>query len=116
MALIALVVYLNIRNSAPVGDEQSVPSLGNMHIEQDSVSPINYNSTPPTSGPHYGSIVSWNIYREPQRYEQVIHNLEDGGVAIYYQCEDGCPELVNQLEEIVAPCVRTERRVLLNIR
>ena len=34
-------------------------------------------------------------------------------MAIYYQCADGCEELVEQLEEIVTPWVRADRRVLL---
>jgi hypothetical protein len=113
VALIALVVVISIRNQRPIGNEQALSTQGNTHIENDTVSPIAYNSTPPTSGPHYGSIVPWNIYHEPQRYERVLHNLEDGGVAIYYQCEDGCEELVDQLEELVTPYLRSDRRIVL---
>jgi len=113
VALIALVVYLNIRNQTPVGDEQAVPTLGNAHIQEGGVSPIAYNSTPPTSGPHYGGMAPWGIQRQPQRYEQLLHNLEDGGVAVYYQCAEECPELERQLEELLDPYARAQRRVLL---
>ncbi len=113
IALIALVVVINIRNQRPVGAEQALKTQGNTHIADNTASPIAYNSAPPTSGPHYGSIVPWNIYHEPQRYERVLHNLEDGGVAIYYQCEDGCEELVDQLEDLVTPYLRSDRRVVL---
>lgn len=113
VGLIALVVYLNIRSQQPVGDEQVLASLGNTHIEDGGVSPIQYNSTPPTSGPHYDAMASFGASNTPVRYEQILHNLEDGGVAIYYQCEDGCPELVSQLEEVVIAYERTGRRVLL---
>lgn len=89
------------------------PTQGNLHIETDTPSPVAYNSTPPTSGPHYESIVPWGILREPQRYERLVHNLEDGGVVIYYQCEDGCPELVDQLEEIVASYLSADRHIVL---
>ena len=47
VGLIALVVYLNIRNQQPVGDEQVLAPLGNTHIEDGGISPIQYNSTPP---------------------------------------------------------------------
>lgn len=75
VALIAAVVAINILNQRPVGKEQVLSTQGNTHIEGDTASPFPYNSTPPTSGPHYGSIVPWNLYREPQRYERVLHNL-----------------------------------------
>lgn len=113
VGLIALVVYRNIRNQQPVGDEQVLAPLGNTHIEDGGVSPIQYNSTPPTTGPHYGGMAPLGVSSTPVRYEQILHNLEDGGVAIYYQCEDGCPELVSQLEEVVTAYERTGRKVLL---
>ena len=61
----------------------------------------NYNSTPPTSGPHWNlpgeAPVGWGIFSEPIPNEGQIHNLEHGGVMIQYNCRD-CPELVEQLE------------------
>lgn len=113
VGLIALVVYLNIRNQQPAGDEQVLASLGNTHIEDGDVSPIQYNSTPPSSGPHYGGMAPFGLNNTPVRYEQILHNLEDSGVAIYYQCEDGCPELVSQLEEVVTAYQRAGKKVLL---
>ena len=92
--LIGFIVYLNIRGAQPVAGETAFASQGNIHIEFGSPSPITYNSTPPTSGPHYSNLVGWGVYDEPQRYEHLIHNLEDGGVVVYYQCPDGCPDLV----------------------
>lgn len=114
VGLIALVVYMNIRNQQPVGEEQVLSSLGNTHIEDSSVAPIQYNSTPPTSGPHYGGMAPVGVSSTPMRYEQILHNLEDGGVALYYQCEDGCPELVRQLEEVVTAYARAGRNVLFS--
>lgn len=113
VAIVALVIYMNIRNTIPVGDEESWPSQGNTHIAQGSASPIEYNTTPPTSGPHYPGLAPWDIYQEPVRYEQVVHNMEDGGVIVYYQCEDGCPELLTQLTEVVRPFVDSGRHVLM---
>jgi hypothetical protein len=111
--LVALTVYSNIRRQMPVGDEQVLPTQGNVHIEEGRPSPIAYNSTPPTSGPHYSGLAPWGIHTTPIRYEQVVHNMEDGGVIVYYQCEEACPELQQQLAEVVAPYVDAGRHVVL---
>lgn len=113
LAILALVIYVNIRNTAPAGGEETWPAQGNTHIQQGSASPIEYNTTPPTSGPHYPGLAPWAIYDEPIRYEQVVHNMEDGGVIVYYQCEDGCPELREQLAEVVQPYIDSGRHVLM---
>jgi hypothetical protein len=111
--LIAVVVFLNIRNSRPVAGEEVLSSQGNYHIEFGSPAPIEYNSVPPSSGPHFGNLAAWNIYDAPQRYELLLHNLEDGGVIVYYQCEDGCPETVEQLRTIVEPYLNAGRHVVM---
>ena len=80
---------------------EPVPDMGNLHIEEGTRSPVAYNSTPATSGPHYGSLARWGIHTEPIPDELAVHNLEDGGVGIWYDCPDGCPELVSQLESVV---------------
>jgi hypothetical protein len=113
VVLVVLLVALNLRRQQPIVGEQTFPSQGNLHIEEGSISPIAYNSAPPTSGPHYSNIVPWGIHDEPQRYEQLVHNLEDGGVVLYYQCEDGCPEVVEQLKELVEPYRQAGRHVVL---
>ena len=50
-----------------------------------------WNTDPPTSGPHFsfnpnGSVgtVIWGAYDEPVQLARVIHNLEHGGVYIFY--------------------------------
>lgn len=111
--LIGLIIAQQVLRSRPVAGEATLASLGNNHIAFGSISPIAYNSTPPTSGPHYENIVAWGVYNEPQRYEHLVHNLEDGGVVIYYQCAGGCPALVNQLEALVQPYIASGRHVVL---
>jgi hypothetical protein len=112
LAIVALVVMNYIRNQ-PVAGEETFPAQGNLHIPLGSNSPIEYNSTPPTSGPHYETIVGWGIKSAPERYEHLIHNLEDRGVVIYYQCLQGCPEVVEQLEAIVQPYLAQGRHIVL---
>lgn len=41
------------------------------------------------------------MHTEPIPDELQVHNLEDGGVGVWYDCPEGCPDLVTQLESIV---------------
>ncbi|MBA2367351.1 MAG: DUF3105 domain-containing protein [Actinobacteria bacterium] len=43
-----------------------------------------YNSTPPTSGPHYGTPADPGFYPNPLEPEQLLHNLEHGQLVIWY--------------------------------
>ena len=85
------------------------PSLGNAHISSPSVPHIPYNSDPPTSGPHTPYLAKWGIHDQPVPKEEQVHNLEDGGVIIQYNCPEGCPELVEKLRAISR---RYERLIL----
>lgn len=78
-----------------------VPSQGNAHITEAQMGQFAYSTLPPTSGPHLGSLASWGVHDEPIPNELQVHNLEDGGVIVHYDCVDGCPDLVAQLAEIV---------------
>jgi hypothetical protein len=99
VAVIALLVSWSVINASNRPGEQ-VADMGNMHIEVGTKSPVAYNSTPPTSGPHYGNLATWGIHTEPIPNELMVHNLEDGGVGIWYDCPNGCPDLLSQLESV----------------
>lgn len=50
-----------------------------------------WNTDPPTSGPHFGfdeagnlGTVIWGAYDEPLQLARVVHNLEHGGIYIFY--------------------------------
>jgi Protein of unknown function (DUF3105) len=43
-----------------------------------------WNTSPPTSGPHYAVPAVWGAYTEPLNTAQVVHNLEHGGIYILY--------------------------------
>lgn len=77
----------------------AMPDLGNEHILYSQTA--TYNSSPPTSGPHYTTLARWGIHTEPIPNEFQVHNLEDGGVLIQYNCPEGCPDIVAELSEIV---------------
>lgn len=113
VCMIGFFFYLNSRTQAGVVGEQTFESQGNSHVEFGQRSPVAYNSTPPNSGPHYGGLAAWQVHEDPIRYEQLIHNMEDGGVIVYYQCEEECPALVDQLTESVEPYINGGRHVVL---
>ena len=67
-----------------------------------------YSSIPGTSGPHWdpSGIASWGVYSTPQNESQVIHNLEHGGIVIWYDPEaleaDGIDALTRYVDAQVA--------------
>jgi hypothetical protein len=89
---------------------ESLPSLGNDHIDSPESPHIPYNSDPPTSGPHLGYIAPWGIHTRPIPRELQLHNLEDGGVAVNYKPE--CADRV--LEPLKAIVSRYKDHVVLS--
>jgi len=73
----------------------AIPDLGQEHVSPDQQ--VDYNSNPPTSGPHHAEWARWGIYNEAPPDEQLVHNLEHGGIIISYN-----PDLVEveDLEQI----------------
>jgi len=65
------------------------PSQGNAHISEGAPRP-DYNSNPPTSGPHYPNLAGWGSYDYELPDPLLVHNLEDGGVILWYK--SGTPE------------------------
>jgi hypothetical protein len=97
----ALVVgYVAYQAAAPL---PGVPlaDLGNRHVQTLDEPHEPYNSDPPTSGPHLPYLAPWGIHHEPIPRELQVHNLEDGGVLVQYDCPTGCPDLVEKLAAIV---------------
>ena len=62
---------------------QSFPELSRDHIAEHAAHP-DYNSNPPTNGWHWANPQNWGIYTSQQFQEQLIHNLEHGGIVIQY--------------------------------
>jgi hypothetical protein len=69
------------------GTLESFPALANQSDHSDvptlETKP-KWNSSPPTSGPHYGAPAVWDFYDTPVPLVQTVHNLEHGGVVIHY--------------------------------
>jgi len=81
---------------------------GNLHVPSADTPHEAYNSDPPTSGPHLPYIAPWGVHTRPIVRELQVHNLEDGGVVVQYNCE--CPDLVAKLKAIVD---KYDRQVIL---
>jgi hypothetical protein len=73
---------------------------GNQHVA-DGTDVDDYNSDPPTSGPHYGTPADPGLYASALPEEQLVHNLEHGQIVIYFS--PAAPEeLIAELRELVA--------------
>ena len=55
-----------------------------VHISNPAATPKEWNSFPPTSGPHFGQWVLWGEYDQPVQLARAVHNLEHGGIVMYY--------------------------------
>lgn len=62
---------------------KTYPDLGARHVESLNAK-IDYNSTPPTSGPHYYLWAVWGAYTQPVPKLMAVHNLEHTGLVLQY--------------------------------
>jgi len=105
--LLGVVGYFAYRAQASLPGTQ-FPDQGNLHIASPESPHQPYNSDPPTSGPHLPYIAPWGVHTRPIPRELQVHNLEDGGVVVQYNCE--CPDLAAKLKAVVQ---RYEKNVIL---
>jgi hypothetical protein len=80
------------------------------HIPGNAPNPDSYAVVPATSGPHWAGATTpagvsaparWGSFRQILPDEVLLHNLEHGGIGIHYDCEGGCPEIVQALDDII---------------
>jgi hypothetical protein len=89
IAATATLLALSLVQRANLPGERYA-SQGNVHIRDLDTPHRPYNSDPPTSGPHVGNLARWGSYDAVVPDELLVHNLEDGGVILYYTL--GTPE------------------------
>ena len=108
LLLIAVPIIINVTRRSNLPGE-GFSSQGNVHIGSVSADHPEYNSDPPTSGWHVGNIASWGSYDYVVPDELLLHNLEDGGVILYYPF--GSPEEnsteIERLEAVASDFRRT---------
>lgn len=94
---------------------QQFPDLGQQHVP--TTETVAYNSTPPTSGPHYDTPAPWGIYRtDPPQDEQLVHNLEHGGIIISYNPDQVDAQTLDQLQAQVRELSQINPRLILTPR
>jgi hypothetical protein len=72
---------------------------GRQHLQSIDQEHAPYKTDPPTSGPHFVQAAPWGVSGTEIPDEQVVHNLEHGGVVITYR-PDLPEEKVNELRTI----------------
>ena len=108
-ALILIPIVLNLVRAVNLPGE-SFPSQGNIHIQLGQEHPP-YNSDPPTSGWHTGDLNPWGSFDFLVPDERLIHNMEDGGVILWYPF--GTPEQNEAHIEALEEVSRGYRRILI---
>ncbi len=105
LSVIGVLVWQGVKPAA--GESIPIMAESSQHIAVDS-DPGQYNSDPPTSGPHYPDeaetgFYDTNIFAFPAGY--LVHNLEHGYVIFWYNCdlldETGCAELKSQIRAVM---------------
>ncbi len=80
-------LYYLARVPAKPRPGEAFPILGREHISVGASHPA-YNSNPPTSGSHYAQSDDWGVHQQELPDEQLLHNLEHGGIWISYRDVD----------------------------
>ena len=124
--IIALVLVFGSGPNPSAGTQQA--NSGSEHVTdgascranppscQASATP--YSSLPATSGPHWGTPNNWGAYTTPQSESQVIHNLEHGGIVIWYDPDrvdaDGVSELTSYVNRQVSTGISGRFKFILS--
>ena len=98
LLVIGGLAYRTLTKDSP---GRAVPTLGHKHLASGETRYVLYNSRPPTSGPHLPSMARWGIHTQPIPDGLQVHNLEDGGILVQYNCRN-CDALIGKLEAIVS--------------
>jgi uncharacterized protein DUF3105 len=76
----------------------SPPLLPALHVPIGSV--IQWDSNPPSSGPHYPIWAAYQAYDTPVPRGYYVHDLEHGAIVFTYNCGTaGCPDIVAALQQ-----------------
>lgn len=83
LGVLGLALFLPEKQVNRIGKQYE--SEGQQHLQTLSEQHAAYKTDPPTSGPHYAQPAAWGTSEEEIPDEQLLHNLEHGGVVITYQ-------------------------------
>lgn len=62
---------------------------------------IDYSTNPPCTGEHYPVWAAYQTYDFPVPRGYWVHSLEHGAIVITYNCEDGCPDEVQEVQGMI---------------
>ncbi|WP_110513494.1 DUF3105 domain-containing protein [Herpetosiphon llansteffanensis] len=66
------------------GVVQELPDEGQQHVADGTK--VEYKQNPPTSGSHWSGPAQWGLYQtNPPEDERIVHNMEHGGVIIWFK-------------------------------
>lgn len=109
--LLVFVLFGGGGNTDPGTTGLRQTDAGGAHIDTGTQG-TGYTSVPATSGPHWSSADSpgpWGVYPTAQAQERILHNLEHGGIVIWYQpALLGAQDLAS-LTQFVQQQITTER-------
>ena len=105
LSLVAVLIWNTFRPATG----QEFPIMSAVHIDNGE-NPGEYNSNPPTSGPHYGRGLANGFYEDadladlpPYPHASLVHNLEHGYIIFWYNCdlldEAQCDDLKEDLRD-----------------
>jgi hypothetical protein len=80
------------------GHVEEMPDEGRDHVPDGTQ--VDYESEPPTSGPHYAQWAPPDLYREVIQDELLVHNLEHGHIVIFYSPTGISNESASKITEL----------------
>lgn len=98
-------------NESLLTDVQTFPSQGTEHVDR--ATDVEYNTMPPTSGPHYAQPASAGYYTETPPLGELVHSLEHGAVVIYYDPARTSPAANESLQKFSQAHTGTWRSVIV---
>ncbi|MCV0403771.1 MAG: DUF3105 domain-containing protein [Chloroflexi bacterium] len=109
VVIIVLVLLLGGAPNPNAGE--SLPNDGQEHVPVGTTcrsaaapcGPDPYSTVPAASGPHWdpSGVANWGAYSTPQNETQLIHNLEHGGIVIWYDPDALTDAQVEELSSYV---------------
>jgi hypothetical protein len=87
----------------------AVPILPSPHVSQAAIASARYDSSPPTSGPHFPFVVAPGVYDSPIPDGLALHAMEHGHIVVHYAA--GIPP--RDLESLRRLAKRYSRDVVL---
>lgn len=110
-AIIGGMVGLIYWNNSRPEPGLALENQGDEHVSQAEIEEFDYNSNPPTSGPHSSQVTAFGIYDAPISNGYQIHMLEHGGVLIHYNTADQA--VIDELRDLTRELSKSNPRVAL---